>query len=220
MDFYGFDTDLCWVYENGFFLTSDTSRVGKILAHFELYKMTMDLPGHIVECGVFKGMSLIRFATYRDLCENTMSKKVMGFDAFGDFPQPELEKDRSFVNGWEAGAGKGISLEELHNVFQYKKIDNVELIKGDINQTVPFYIRENPQFKISLLHIDTDVYEPAVTVLNSFYDHIVKGGVIILDDYGTEYGGTRAVDEFFSDKNVLIRKLPLSHSSPAYVIKE
>lgn len=219
MNFLGFDTCSSWDYENGFYLTSDTSRVGKILAHFELYKITRDLPGHIVECGVFKGMSLIRFATFRDLCENALSKKVLGFDAFGDFPKPELEKDKNFVKGWEAGAGKGISCEELHNVFKYKKIDNVELFKGDINDTVPRYIGENPQLKISLLHIDTDVYKPSVTVLNYLYDHVVKGGVIILDDYGTEYGGTLAADEFFSDKNVLIRKLPISHTSPAYVIK-
>ena len=43
----------------------------------ELFKMTMDIPGAIVECGVFKGASLARFAMFRELFGNTFSKKIL-----------------------------------------------------------------------------------------------------------------------------------------------
>ncbi len=72
-------------YENDFYLSSDITRIGKILAHYELYKMVLDIPGFIVECGVFKGTSLIRFATFRDLLGNSFSKKIIGFDTFEGF---------------------------------------------------------------------------------------------------------------------------------------
>jgi hypothetical protein len=62
-------------YENNFYLSCDNSRIAKLLAHYELYKMVSNLPGAIVECGVFKGTSLTRFATFRDLFSNSHAKK-------------------------------------------------------------------------------------------------------------------------------------------------
>ncbi len=50
-----FDETKAFDYENGFYLTSRVSRMGNILAHYELYKKIIDRPGAIVECGVFRG---------------------------------------------------------------------------------------------------------------------------------------------------------------------
>lgn len=74
-------------YENGFILTSDVYRLGNIMAHYELYKKIISLPGALVELGVFKGNSLIQFATFRELLENERSRKIIGFDTFGMFPR-------------------------------------------------------------------------------------------------------------------------------------
>ena len=48
------DFEKAWDYENAFYLTCDTTRVSKIIAHYELYRMALDIPGAIVECGVFR----------------------------------------------------------------------------------------------------------------------------------------------------------------------
>ena len=52
-------------YETNFHLTLDVSRLGKLIAHYEAYRMARDVPGAIVECGVFKGTSLARFGMFR-----------------------------------------------------------------------------------------------------------------------------------------------------------
>lgn len=214
-----FSFDKKFHYENGFYLTSTIDRLGKMLAHYELYKLIIDLPGHIVECGVFKGNSLIRLATFRNLYESHFSRKIIGFDIFGEFPKTEFKDDKKFRDEFIQEAGKNsISENELEKIFQQKGIENFELIKGDINITVPKYVKENPQLKIALLHIDTDVYEPAVTILEHMYDRIARGGIIMFDDYGTFPGETKAVDEFFQNKNIIIKKLPISHI-PSYIIK-
>ena len=96
--------------------------------------------------------------------------------------------------------------------------DSVHFIKGDITQTVPRYLKTHPQLKISLLNLDTDIYEPAVTILENLYPRIVKGGVLILDDYGNFPGETKAVDDYFKNKNVEIRKFPFA-MTPSYIIK-
>lgn len=50
-----FDETKSFMYENGFYLTSQPYRLGNMLAHYELYKMIVGLPGDIIELGVFKG---------------------------------------------------------------------------------------------------------------------------------------------------------------------
>lgn len=99
-----------------------------------------------------------------------------------------------------------------------KSFDNFSLIKGDIIKTIPEFIKNNSSLKISLLHIDVDVYEPSKMILESFWDKVVKGGIVMLDDYGTVEGETKAVDDFFADKNIQINKPRFNHI-PSYIIK-
>jgi hypothetical protein len=106
------------------------------------------------------------------------------------------------------------------DVLSHKGIENVELIQGDICSTVPAYVRDHPELRISLLHVDVDVYRPTKVALEQLFEKVVPGGLIVLDDYGTVAGETQAVDEFLGalGREVLIQKLPISHV-PAYIRK-
>lgn len=214
------DFDKAFEYENGFYLTSDVSRLAKSMAHFELFKRTHDLAGSIIECGVFKGASLIRFATFRKLLSGG-AKKIIGFDMFGEFPETVLVEDKPHRQMFIDQAGSSsISKLQLEEVLSRKGIDEkVELVEGNILETLPRYIADHPELKISLLNLDTDIFEPAQCILANLYDRIVPGGILILDDYDVHYGETKAVDEFFGDKHVTIRKIPYS-ATPCYVVKE
>lgn len=210
-----------WEYENGFYLTCDINRISKILAHWELIKRAWNSQGEIVECGVFKGASVARFAAFRQILGNPFYKKIVGFDTFGDYPETNFANDKALRENIVQVAGlESISTKQLMKVLNHKKCDqNIELITGDICKTVPEYIKKNPQLKISLLNLDTDIYEPAVTILECLYPHIVKGGILILDDYGTWPGETKAVDEYFKKEkiDVVIKKFHFS-MSPCYVV--
>ena len=50
-----------WNAENIYHLKTDLNRISKLIYHYEIYKKIIDIPGDIIECGVFKGTSLIRF---------------------------------------------------------------------------------------------------------------------------------------------------------------
>lgn len=207
-------------YENNFYLSCDNSRIGKFIAHYELFKKACLVSGTIVECGIFKGPSLIRFATFRNLFNHHTKKKIIGFDVFGKFPKAGYSGDKKlrtkFIN--EAGSS-GISKEQLLKILRHKGLANtIELVKGDITKTVPKYVKSHPKLRISLLNLDTDLYEPAVTILEYLYPKLVKGGILILDDYGVFPGETRAVDEFFAKQKLKIKKFPYS-KTPCYIIK-
>ena len=206
-------------YENNFYLSCDNSRIGKLMAHYELFKMSKDKPGSIIECGVFKGVSLIRFASFRDLL-NKKSKKIIGFDTFGTFPETKFLKDQKLRKKFIRDAGKsGISKNQLLHILRQKKLKRIELVQGDITETIPEYLKKNPKLKISFLNLDTDIYEPAITILEYLYPRIVKGGILALDDYRVFPGETKAVDEYFAKKNIKIHKFAFS-KTPHYIIKK
>ena len=215
---FGFEFERQWDYENGFHLTSHPTRLAKIIAHYELYKSIVYLPGHVIECGVYKGASLIRFATFREMLENPFSRVIIGFDSFGAFPQQTSPQDRAFIERHEREGGLGIPLEMLRKALAVKNLANIELIPGDLVETLPRYLAERPEFKIALLHIDVDVYLPTVVTMQLLYDRVVRGGLVVLDDYGTVAGETRAIDEFLANRDLRVEKLPLSHI-PAYIRK-
>src|SRR5690606_15438850 len=116
--------------ENTYFLKAPHHRIGKFLAHYELYKKILTLPGDVVELGVSKGASLMRFLAFRETLENQHSRKVVGFDAFGKFPVAEGENqaDQQFIEQFEGAGGLGISREDLERAIQAKATGNVELI--------------------------------------------------------------------------------------------
>ena len=219
MENYKVDISKKWDFENGFYLTCEKSRIGKFLNHLEIYKQIIHLPGDVLEFGVYKGASISRLLAFRDLLENESSRKIIGFDIFGKFPDNlSLEKDKNFVEEFEKNGGFGIDKDELENLLTLKNHTNFKLIKGDILETLPQYLLENPHLKISLLHIDVDVYEPSKKILELLWDRIVPGGILMLDDYGTVEGETKAVDDFFKGQNHQILKPKYNHI-PSYIIK-
>ena len=207
-------------YENNFYLSCDITRISKLLAHYELYKLTSEIPGAIVECGVFKGSSLSRFAMFRELFGNPYSKKIIAFDIFGKFPTTQFSQDNKFRNKFIEEAGdESISKEQMFEVLKNKGIEkHIELVEGDITGTVPKYLEEHPELRISILNLDTDIYEPAVTILEQLYPRISKGGILILDDYGTFPGETKAIEDYFKQKNIEIKKFSFC-MTPCYIIK-
>ena len=142
--------------------------------------MTKNTPGEIVECGVFKGASLSRFAIFREIFGESTSKKIIGFDTFDEFPKTSFIPDKKMRNKFIRIAGNhSISKNQMMRVLKNKGlIDKVELIQGDITKTVPEYIKHHPKLKLSLLNLDTDVYEPAVTILENLYPRLSSGGIL------------------------------------------
>ena len=213
-----------WKFENLFYLTSDKKRILKLIDHYETYKKIIKIKGDILEFGVFKGASLIRFLTFRDLIENKSKRKVIGFDAFGKFPQPKKnfknnKADKLFAKRHDDNIGLGININSLKKYLNQKKITNYELIKGDVLETLPKYLLKNSKLKIALLHLDLDVYEPTRFVLESLYKNISKNGIILLDDYTHIQGATLAVDEFIKKNRLKILRVS-KNGRPYYIQKK
>ena len=116
----GLCSDQLWDHENAFYWFSDTRRIGKLLSHYELYKMIQGLPVDVIECGVYKATSLIRWSTFRAVLESEFSRKILAFDAFGKFPtsQADTQDDASFIERFESAGGEGLTVSETKRHFK------------------------------------------------------------------------------------------------------
>ena len=178
------DASAVYEAENTFYLRGHPSRMAKLLAHYELYGRIKDLPGAVIELGVYKGASLVRFATFRNLIENAYSRPLIGFDAFGAFPTTNVkgETDQAFIQRFESTGGEGIARDELQAILDEKGFANVELVEGDIFDTLPAFLARQPALKVALLHLDLDVYEPTAFALDRLLPRMVRGGLVAFDD--------------------------------------
>jgi hypothetical protein len=181
-----YDIDKSFDYENGFYLSCNSQRISKFIAYYELFKKTLNLAGDIVEFDVFKGVSLSRFALLRELFCVPASKKIIGFDVFGEFPGTEFTAGKTARNNFISTAGVvGIEKDQLERLLELRGLNkNLELVKGDITETLPKWLEQNPHSRFSLVNLDTDIYEAAVIILEKIWPRLVNGGVLLVDDYG------------------------------------
>jgi len=207
-----------WEAENIYHLKTNISRISKLIYQYEIYKKIKNVPGDILEFGVFKGVSLVRLLTYRSILENNFSRKVTGFDTFSSFPKEKSKIDRKLVKRWEDTAGYSISKEELEFNLKQKNFENFELIKGDLKKTLPKFINRQRNVKIALLHLDLEVYGATKFVINKLLKHMSSKGIILLDDYPTVKGATRVVDELLKkNKKLKVEKLSF-YQQPSFIV--
>tara|TARA_B110000027_G_scaffold132611_1_gene159163 strand:+ start:1783 stop:2433 length:651 start_codon:yes stop_codon:yes gene_type:complete len=204
--------------------SDNLDRLQKIFTRYDFYKKTMNVPGDIVECGVFKGTGQIFWLKLLRIYDEYSMKKVVGFDTFSSFPKSILKYEKKQASKFLKEAGyDGVTVKSIND--KIKKIGlgkRSELIKGDIIKTSANYVKNNKGFRISLLNLDLDTYEGTKAALENFYPMVSKNGIIIFDEYGKRgWGETDAVDEFFSDKrNIKIQSIKYSNQPSAFVIKK
>ena len=169
------------------------------------YIKNENIDGDIIESGVFKGGNLILFKKMID--ELSLNKKIYAYDPFEGMPNPgKYDKDLKDVDAssiYDKKKSEEISwnfssLEEVKKNISKFKIDTNKdffFIKGKVENTLR--INSNLPNKISLLRLDTDFYNSTKIELEILYPKLVKGGVLIIDDYGHWKGSKKAVDEYF-----------------------
>ncbi len=207
-------------YETYFHLTANEERYSKLLTHYELFKRAEKVKGDIIECGVFKGTSFVRFCFFLKLYKS--KKKIIGFDNFSNnYPKTSEVKDLKIRSKWiKESGGNSISVVQLRKILNKNNIKNFELIKGDVVKTIPKFLKKNKKLKIALLNIDIDFYESTKACLTNLFKHVSKNGIILLDNYNMGYGETNSIKEFFLNqkKKYKFQKLNFS-KKPYFVIK-
>jgi hypothetical protein len=216
-------TDRLFQVWNDFHYVCDTARFRKLFSRVELYRMVADLPGDIVDAGAFKGVSTLQFAHLIETYRPNARTKVLSFDTF-DATMPGARPDEkagvdALMSNFDATA-----FEVLGDTIRRQGLEHrVHMIRGDITKTMPRYLADNPGARISLLHCDLDIYAPTLATLQAAWPRVVRGGVVVFDEYAIEeWGESDAVDAFFAgiDNPPRLRNLAEAPTPTAYCIKE
>ncbi len=154
----------------------------------------LNLPGDIVECGVWNGGSAaIMGAASRDDENRGGTRDLWLFDSFCGLPPPS-DRD-GYFQGWCQG-----EVKKVRRIFQRFRLSlqDVNIIPGWFDATLQTAELQT----IALLHIDADWYVSVKIVLETLYDKVVEGGFVVLDDYWTWPGCREALTDYFKAHQV------------------
>ncbi|HTR47748.1 MAG TPA: TylF/MycF/NovP-related O-methyltransferase [Verrucomicrobiae bacterium] len=172
------------------------------------YVSASAIPGAIVECGVWKGGSMVAIASTL-LGLGDVARDLYLFDTFTGMPEP-AQQDADFSGRQaarilvedESMRCAGAPLDTVQRVLYetgYPK-ERIHFVPGRVEETIPSQAPEG----ISLLRLDTDWYESTAHELTHLFPRLSRGGPIIIDDYGHWKGCRQACDEYFAQNRIPI----------------
>jgi O-methyltransferase len=186
---------------------TSVERIFHLIAAVE-YVVANGMPGSIVECGVWKGGSMMAVAltllqlgdTSRDLylydTFEGMSAPAAMDVRYDDTPAQDIlaGREKTTDNNWGYSPLDDVRRNLLSTSYPQ---DRIHFIKGKVEDTLPKHVPET----IALLRLDTDWYESTLQELMHLYPRLVAGGPFIIDDYGWWKGARKAVDEYLATLN-------------------
>jgi hypothetical protein len=186
---------------------------------YDLYKsveyvVRAEIPGGIVECGVWKGGSMM-MAALTLLKLGATDRELVLYDTFEGHPPVEPIQGNTDIFGgdgakeWQPAWAK-VSLEEVAENMRLTgyPIERIGLVKGMVEDTLPATAESLKC--IAIARLDTDWYAPAKVELEALWPRLSKGGLLIIDDYGHYKGQRQAVDEYFAGKPVKLTRIDYS----------
>jgi hypothetical protein len=207
-----------WDAENTWYQEAPVSRLAKALAQYDVYRSILRLPGDVAEFGTFKGASLVRLATYREVLESAHSRAIYGFDTFGEMPAGEGAGDADVAQRFD-DQGACLSVAGTEQLMRAKGFENVELVAGDILETLPRFLEERAALRFALVNVDVLMKPVTAEVIRRCAGRLVPGGVMMLDDYGKAAGATEAAEEFLAASSGFdLRRAPTSYQ-PAMLVR-
>lgn len=209
--------------------------LARFLAHYEIFKRIIEVPGVVVDLGVFRGGSAFTWAKLCEIfCPTDIRKVVIGFDTFSGFTKINAEDGHEnpmqdvvpggYFGGNSVEADLALAQEAMNHDRHLRHKNRIEFVKGDVCETIPkFVVEKGEGLRVALLNLDLDLYEPTRVALEHFAPRMARGGVIVVDEYAVDtFGGeTKAVDEYFVKhfgKRPRVIKFPW-HSNPTGFIE-
>jgi hypothetical protein len=178
------------------------------------YILQNNIPGALIECGVFAGGNAV--VMLRTLLNaGVTNRDVYLYDTYEGMPKPEeidveyshgpaLETWKKFKkgddksedsSGWVAYPLEGVKSRILALPYPAERI---RFVKGMVENTIPDIAPE----QIALLRLDTDFYRSTKHELHHLFPRLSRGGILIIDDYGAFQGARVATDEYFKENNI------------------
>ncbi len=192
---------------------------GKLVAHYELLKKVIGLKGSIIKCGISTEEGFARLTLFRDILGSKYTQRMIAFQKSKTFFEEELNEIGEVVVKVKT-RNCDVKISQLEKTMIEKGLSqNIDFVPGDVCNTIPEYLIENPELKIAMLNVDLDDYEGTMNALEFLYPRIVQGGVLILDNYYKNMGERKAFEEYFWPSVPKINCFSVN-KGPHYIVKQ
>lgn len=197
-----------------------------LLSFDALYRMILDIPGVIMEFGVHRGRHLAALTALRGVYEPyNPHRRIIGFDTFTGF----VDIAAIDTISPSAVAGRFAVPDDYPNHLRdvlgaheqgehLRHIQRTLIVQGDVRESLPRYLEENPHTIIALAYLDLDLYEPTRDTLEAIRPHLTKGSVLAFDQlaHAKWPGETAALRDTVGIDHGNLRLLP-GRATPAYL---
>lgn len=195
-------------------LYARSSLLVKFLVMNDLYERIVQIPGALLEFGVWYGQNLVLLENLRAIHEPfNKQRTIVGFDTFDGYSPANTGGPGSANGFYQTGRSYKEYLSELLRVHEGNNAfghlgGNFRLVEGDVTTTAPAYFQEHPETLVAFAYFDMGPYEPTVAALRAIKPHLVPGSVILFDEltWNGAPGESIAFQETFRDLKYRIEK--------------
>lgn len=193
-----------------------------------VYRRALEVPGRIVEFGSQWGASLNVLMLLKLIHEPwNASRRIISFSTFEQGFVSVDRKDGADVQVGDYAVAENWKqvLEQILETHAARSPigarENFQIVEGDVRETFPRWLEENPEALISHAHFDMDVYEPTRDMLRLVLPRMPKGAILIFDELNCPSfpGETLAVMEVLGVHGLSLRKSTFQPYSAYCVIE-
>jgi len=193
-------------------------QLSDLLTMDALYRKVRGVPGVIMEFGVLHGRHLAAFTALRGFYEPQNSlRRIIGFDTFTGFPDVsriDQVSPSAVVGRFRTSDDYPDHLREVLRAHELgEPLGHVQrsfVVQGDVRETVPRYLEENPETVIAMAYFDLDLYEPTRDVLKTIAPYLSRGAIVAFDELAHPKwpGETAALRDVLDLSQVTLRQIP------------
>ncbi|WP_418263881.1 TylF/MycF/NovP-related O-methyltransferase [Flavobacterium faecale] len=196
-----------WYDDKQFLETYEISKNNTLVDIYRCYelwnyvKKNNHLKGDILEVGVWKGGSGCILAKASELFSDG---KVYLADTFkGVVKASEMDPV------YKGGEHSDTNIQIVKLLVKELALKNTQILEGVFPDEINFELLNLNNVALKICHIDVDTYSSAKDIFFNIWPIIVKGGVVIFDDYGFWgcEGITKLVNELKLDNSVFIHNI-------------
>jgi len=194
---------------------------GKIeaLAQAVEYAVARPVPGAFVECGVWRGGSMMAVALTL-LRLGVTDRDLYLFDTFAGMTEPgphDVKKGGRHASDVLRETSRDASVWAIAALDEVREAvlgvgypaERVHFVEGPVEETLPHHAPG----EVALLRLDTDWYQSTKHELVHLYPRLARGGVLIVDDYAFWRGSQQAVDEYVQENEPALLLIRIDHGA-------
>ncbi|MEX0346024.1 MAG: TylF/MycF/NovP-related O-methyltransferase [Rhizobiaceae bacterium] len=190
------------------------------LARYELFKLILPIQGDILEFGTFNGGGTFSFGHFSSISEpQNLTRKIVTFDTFEGFPSTSEEDTKGNPDLIKVGGLKSQPLDRMEAALDIwnsnrfiPHIPKVEIVAGDIMETLDPFLERCPHTLPALIYMDFDLFEPTAHVLKRLLPRMQKGSIVAFDELNHPAfpGETLAFLQEMVAGEVTVNRIPFS----------